>query len=195
MRLHEPVQTGPDQIRSDVTLSMERSSRFPICWIHTASFGGLALGLVLLVAGLAACGDGSKAARGDVETALDLIERSYEAGFQPGRGYATMDPLLNAIRDHPRFQAVMLNSLADPGGDAATDRGGGERGGREVTRLHIREAIFKRPGVFIDDVLASFRRSINGNHHHQRNEAHGRSEENGPLPRICTGHGALCNQG
>ena len=54
-----------------------------------------------------------QAARGDAEAALDLVERSYEAGFQPGRGYATMDPLLDSIRDHPRFQAVIEKSLAD----------------------------------------------------------------------------------
>ena len=37
----------------------------------------------------------------------------FEFGFQPGRGYATMDPLLDPIRDHPRFRAVMEKSLAD----------------------------------------------------------------------------------
>ena len=40
-------------------------------------------------------------------------ERAYEAGYQPGRGYATMDPFLDSIRDRDRFRAVMERSLED----------------------------------------------------------------------------------
>lgn len=53
------------------------------------------------------------AALGHVDEALDLVEQAYEAGFQPGRGYPTLDPMLDSIRDRPRFQAVMVKSRAD----------------------------------------------------------------------------------
>jgi TolB-like protein len=52
-------------------------------------------------------------ALGNTDEALELVEQAYEAGYQPGRGYATMDPLLDSIRDDPRFGAVMEKSLAD----------------------------------------------------------------------------------
>ena len=59
-------QIRPDRSGPEVTFSMESSSKFPIRWIPAFGVGGSRLGLILLVVGLAACGGGSKAAKGDV---------------------------------------------------------------------------------------------------------------------------------
>ncbi len=54
-----------------------------------------------------------EAALGNVEQALNLLERGREAGYQPANGPDVYDPILDPLRDHPGFRAAMETSARE----------------------------------------------------------------------------------
>ena len=47
---------------------------------------------------------------GEIERALDLLERAIELGSRNRRYYET-DPDLASLQDHPRFQALLEKTI------------------------------------------------------------------------------------
>jgi TolB-like protein len=55
-----------------------------------------------------------QAALGNPDAALDLMEEARERGFQAARTfYADLDPMVESVRDDPRFQALVADSRAE----------------------------------------------------------------------------------